>query len=327
MELALIEPYEKESGIGAFVSGFYPELESRGAERIQIDTPDFPFLQTTLDINMFLPRKLRSLSSKYDFIFIPSHSLISGFDPKKADSEIAVMVHDLEQYPAKTGNFLSRFNRNRAVEKLKHCDYVLTPSESTRLDILKYTEVDIEKTKVIGEGVEMIDGRQNVDVDDFFLYVGGMQKRKNVDTLIKAFSDADTEKQLVLAGRIYSEENRQKIVDLIEQKGLEKRVRMLGEVSEEELAYLYENTAGYIHPAFFEGFGRPPVEAATYGAPVAVVRGTAPSEFLDEALKMEPDVRGIRTGIEQIGPENSQDIRFEWSKTAEKFTDYIGGLN
>lgn len=327
MELALIEPHESASGIGAFVSGFYPELESRGADRVGLNTPDFPLLQMSLDVNIFLPRRIKEISDNYDVVFVPSHTLIAGFDPRKTDSEIAVMVHDLERYPAKNGNLISRFNRNRAVDRLKYCDYVFAPSESTRIDILKYTDVELEKTVVIGEGVSKIKDRQEVDIDDFFLYVGGMQERKNVDTLVKAFSEADTGKKLVLAGRIYDEKNKEDIEDLVERRGLEDRVRFLGEVSEEELAYLYENTDGYIHPAFFEGFGRPPVEAAGHGAPVAVVKGTAPSELLDGALKVEPTVEGIRSGIEEISQENVQDIDFGWSEPVEKFLEEAGDIN
>jgi len=326
MRVALLEPYSESTGIGAFTSGFYPEAMTReGFERVELGVSEdvLPFLNTSFDVNYRVPKRLIKICRDFDAIFVPSHTLIAGFDPRKVEAEVGVMVHDLESYPANNGNLLQRFNRNRSISRLKHCDHVFAPSENTRIDLLKHTEVEIEKIHVIGEGVKKIEERERLDVpNDFFLYVGDMQERKNVDTLVKAFARYDGDEKLVLAGRVYNEGDELRMKNIVNEFGIDQSVNFLGEVTSRELAWLYENTSGYIHPAYFEGFGRPPVEAAAYGAPVAVVQGTAPSEYLDNSFKAHPTSAGLKQAMTEITetPEKfvSEDS-FSWQRVVENF--------
>lgn len=330
MEVALVEPYREGSGIGAFTSGFYPVVSSEeGFETVSldVDSNNLPALNTTFDINIRIPQRLETLGKDYDLLFIPSHTLISGFDPRSIEAEVAVMVHDLEEYPAKAGNFIQRLSRNRSIQRLKHCDYVFTPSENTRIDLLKYTDIELENTHVIGEGVELADERQELSApENYFLYVGDMQERKNVDSLVKAFADYEGDEELVLAGRVYDNSDELRIRRLVNRLNLDQQVHLLGEITEPELAWLYENTAGYIHPAYFEGFGRPPVEAAAYGAPVSVVNGTAPAEYLSNAYKSSPKSSSLTEAMNELvsHPERylSEDI-YSWEITVETFLEAI----
>jgi glycosyltransferase involved in cell wall biosynthesis len=201
---------------------------------------------------------------------------------------------------------------------------VFAPSENTRIDLLKHTEVEIEKIHVIGEGVKKIEERERLDVpNDFFLYVGDMQERKNVDSLVKAFSRYAGSEELVLAGRVYKQSDKFRIQKLVKDLNLNGRVHFLGEVSEGELAWLYENTSGYIHPAYFEGFGRPPVEAAAYGAQVAVVKGTAPSENLRGVRKVGADYDSILSAMEDIssGSEATAQEVDDWETVVDRFSE------
>lgn len=332
MKVGLIEPYEEKSGIGEFSRGFYNELEKeKGFNRVNLGLEEnkLPVLDRTYKIRLSSARKIKELSEEYDHIFIPSHTWVAGFDPSDLECEISVMIHDMERYLVGDGNILQRSNRSKSVRNAVKCDYVFTPSEATRLSLLKSTDIDPDKTYVIGEGVEKIEEYKEMDLSsNYFLYVGDLQKRKNVDKLIQAFEEFEKDDfSLVLAGRVYDEKDRDRILRKIkDNNGGE--IHMLGEVTKGELRYLYENTVGYIHPAYFEGYGRTPIEAAVQGAPVAVVKGTAPAEYLDQALKLLPTTKGIMSGLEEIAV-NSGDYRLEqsekfiWESVAEKFGKVI----
>jgi hypothetical protein len=93
------------------------------------------------------------------------------------------------------------------------------------------------------------------------------------------------------------------------------------------LAWLYSNTSGYIHPAYFEGFGRPPIEAAAYGAKVAVVQGSAPAEYLPHAIKTSPKADSLRDSLEDLSSSSpSSQVRHEiqgWEPVANEMCSIL----
>lgn len=329
MKVALIEPYSEKSGIGEFSRGFYSSLESReNFERISLglDKKETPILDRTLKIHYIFGKKIRELEDEYDHIFVPSHTWVAGINPQDYDLEISVMVHDIERHLTESGNYLQNFNRSKSVQNAIKCGYIFAPSESTRLDLLRTTDVDPDKTYVIGEGATKIEEEEELEVPDkYFLYVGDFQRRKNIDTLVKAYRkyrDQGGEIDFVAAGRIYDESDRVRIENLVEDLGLEDNFHIYGEVSRCELAYLYSSTEAYVHPAFYEGFGRTPIEASLYDVPVAVVNNTAPAEFLERSLKMKPTTESIKHALFRINKNPSEFIEnksFSWEKVTKRF--------
>lgn len=330
MKIALIEPFSEESGVGEFSKGLYSTLEERDDfERVHLyeNKEGLPFLNNTLRIYYFFRKRLRQLESEFDHVFIPSHIWIAGLKPEKYDVEISVMVHDIEIHLEKEGNILQKFNTKRALERTTRCDYVFVPSESTRLDILRTTELNPDDIHVIGEGVKKIKNRKKIETpEEYLLYVGDFQARKNVRTLVKAYDKYRNEggdKKFVTAGRIYDKNDKEIIKNMLEDLDLQNEFIILGEVSKPELAYLYENAEGYIHPAYYEGFGRTPVEASLYEIPIVVIRQTAPSEFLEEGMKVEPTVKGLSRAMHDIREDFVVEKDFSWEKVVDKFVEVI----
>lgn len=331
MEIGIVEPYQEKSGIGAFTSGLYPELrkeENVSLISLDFERQDFPILSQSYDIYFKTSKIIKEESSKFDVLFLPSHTMLAGLDLSQVESKVAVMVHDLERYPLQEGTYIQRLIRNKSIEKIKDTDYVFVPSESTRLDLIKYAEVDPNKTHNIGEGVEKFDEIEEIETPGkYFLYVGDMQQRKNVDNLVKAYSDLDDKStKLVFAGRVYSDQDKQRIKGLVKKLDISEHVQFFGEVSKGQLRYLYENTEGYIHPAYFEGFGRTPLEAAAHGAPVAVVKGTAPAEYIGQSVEIDPSSKGIKEGLNKIAGTKAE-VDISWEDVKKSLLESLGDLD
>ncbi len=123
------------------------------------------------------------------------------------------------------------------------------------------------------------------------LFVGTVEPRKNVPTLLSAFQQVldhyHPEVDLVLAGspgwltdEVYALANR---------LGLTGRVHFLGRVSDEELVWLYNGARLLVLPSFYEGFGLPPLEAMACGCPVVVSNVSSLPEVVGDAgLLVDP---------------------------------------
>lgn len=166
---------------------------------------------------------------------------------------------------------------------LKHSSKIITVSESTKKDVLKqFSFVRPDKISVIHHGVN-IEGapanaadyldKYSLTSKNYFLYVGTLEPRKNIPSIIEAFrhvldtsSELKTNFKLVIAGKkgwFY-----EKIFEAVSKYKLESQVVFTGYISEEEKRALLANAFGFVYPSFYEGFGIPILEAMAYGVPV-----------------------------------------------------------
>jgi glycosyltransferase involved in cell wall biosynthesis len=161
-------------------------------------------------------------------------------------------------------------------------DRLLADSEATKRDILKFFDLPPEIITVVhlpvGEQFHRIlDPSALEDVrtkyhlpDEFILYVGTLEPRKNVTRLAKAYSllskDIRTRYSLVLAGAAgwFSTE----IISEIEALQMGDRIRMIGYVDQQTLPGLYSLASLFAYISVYEGFGAPPLEAMACGTPV-----------------------------------------------------------
>lgn len=166
--------------------------------------------------------------------------------------------------------------------------------------------------------------RFNLAPQRFFLTVGSLDPRKNLDRLVTAYlqlpSDVRRDYPLVIAGGssdVFRSENNAPA----EESG----VVRLGYVSDEELAQLYSNAHVFVFPALDEGFGLPIVEAMAAGSRVYAsdikvfhwVGGDAVEYFNPYDLENITDVLLASGTTEPVRGIEPPGVRFSWEKTAD----------
>lgn len=222
---------------------------------------------------------------------------------------------------------------------------ILSVSQSTKNDLLKYTKCDPGKISVTPLGVdnefkEIEDQKALLKVkdkyhlpDNFILFVGLIEPRKNVGLLIEAFSklirkDLKLETKLVIAGRWGWESNA--IMELVTKLSISGKVIFPGYIAQEDLPALYTLAKIFVYPSFYEGFGLPVLEAMACGTPVVTTNTSSMPEFVgDSGILVKPgDLEALvnAMGTILLNPAIHADLSrkgriasssFRWKKTAE----------
>jgi glycosyltransferase involved in cell wall biosynthesis len=186
---------------------------------------------------------------------------------------------------------------------LRQADHIIAISESTRRDALQHYRLDPAKIGVIPEGVEprftsaveakQLDAvRRAYDLPArFILFVGTIEPRKNLPTLLEAYAALRSKHPdvgLVIAGGkgwLY-----QSFFDRLTALGLPNVVKLTGFVTDEQLPALLNAAEVFAFPSHFEGFGLPPLEAMACGVPVVCSNASSLPEVVGDAgLLVPPD--------------------------------------
>lgn len=221
---------------------------------------------------------------------------------------------------------------------LKGVKAVITISENSKKDIVKYLAVPEEKIFVTylapGKEFKKLEIKPKYNLPNtFVLYVGDVNWNKNILGLIKAFHKLETKNlKLILVGKAFENKDlkeTREIIRLIKQLDLDDKIIRLGWVPDEELVAIYNSASVYCQPSFYEGFGLPVLEAMACGCPVVAAKaGSLPEICGDAALMVAPgNVSDIARGISQVVENKNvgnelinkgfkQANKFSWDKTA-----------
>jgi glycosyltransferase involved in cell wall biosynthesis len=215
---------------------------------------------------------------------------------------------------------------------------VLTVSESSKRDILRFVDMSPDKIDVIynsyddrfsreprEEDVERVRERYQLQ-DQFVLYAGNVKPHKNLERLIEAFHLArdrglDHLKLVVIGDEPTKYASLRRAVH---RHNLHKYVRFLGYLPEDTLAIMYRLAAGFVFPSLYEGFGLPPLEAMASGTPVVTSNvSSLPEVAGDAAILVDPhDPSAIADGIERVvsDPALRADLRRRGLERARQFS-------
>lgn len=226
---------------------------------------------------------------------------VPGFDaPLRAPCPVVLTVHDLigALFPRNLPP-VSRLYWGRWLPfTLRFAAAIIADSEATRRDIQRLTPVRAPIV-VAPLGVDplfspppparlaAVRARYGL-TEPFLLYVGTLEPRKGIDTLVEALALLEGRALLALAGKVgwFWEQVTARIVT----RGLNERIRLLGYVPDEDLPALYAAAAAFVSPSRYEGFGLPVLEAMACGAAVVTTTaGALPEVAGDAALLVPPD--------------------------------------
>lgn len=258
--------------INEMVRQFGKEITLISPRRIKMDVKQiiipFPRLWTLVRLSWEILTQKR-----IDNLFVPSHVL-----PLIQPKNVAITIHDVVfRYSPKSYSLASRLYLDWTTKfAVKHAKKIITPSEATKKDLIKFYKAHPKKITVIPLGFESTKKNAskellkkfNLEPKKYFLFIGRIEYKKNTDTLIKAFqkfANANQDIQLVLAG--FPGHGGKDIIESIPTK-LKERIILTGYVKDNEKTALLENTLCFIFPSRFEGFGIPLLEAMNAGVPI-----------------------------------------------------------
>jgi glycosyltransferase involved in cell wall biosynthesis len=225
-----------------------------------------------------------------------------GFNPPAfSTTPLVITIHDLAhiQLPALATCSRRLYYRFLVKPALTRAYRVITVSEYSRKEILKWAGLPEACVVNVGNGVDPMfrpDGPCYDPGFPYILFVGAIRPHKNIGRLLSAFERIDcSDLRLILTGKRTPE-----IQVQLKGRPIEKRVRFMGCVRDEDLPALYRGAVCLILPSLIEGFGLPPLEGMACGTPVIVSRTTALPEVVGNAgLLVDPlDVNDIRRAME-----------------------------
>lgn len=251
--------------------------------------------------------KLPSILKKYniDLFWGTQHIL-----PRITDKNIKTVVtmHDLVvyRYPETMGSLNKYINRIFLPYSVKKADLMIAVSNSTKSDLIKYFNKDIErKIKVIYEDVLLEDYKEDSLIDinkfglknkEYIIFIGTIEPRKNVKLLLEEYEKIKekTNLDLVICGKLgWGSED---VIKKMENHKYKNNIHFLNYISQIEKISLIRKCFAFVFPSLYEGFGLPIIEVIKNNKIALVSDGSSLKEIIEiDELKFKVDTAGDLT--------------------------------
>ncbi len=281
---------------------------------------------------------LEMLLRPVDTLFVPAHTL-----PLIGGKRNIVTVHGLEyeMSPLSYGFWERLYMRLSIRYSCMKADRIIAVSENTKQDLIRLYGIQKNKITVIGEGFISYPKVSifQQESSPYLLFIGRLEERKNVIRIIEAFEILKERYKIVhrllLIGK--NGHGYGKVQSKIWDSRFKKDIEELGYISFDKKQALLQNSAGFIFPSLYEGFGLPVLEAQAAGVPVVTSNtsslpevGGAGALYVDPTSS-ESIAEGVykvlqmsdeeRISLQEKMKENLQ--RFSWDKCALEITKYL----
>lgn len=288
-------------------------------------------------------------------LFVPSQGL-----PRRlpgASFPIVTTVHDLgflrspNLYDAASRKFLSKLTKR----SVKNASHLITVSEFSKSEIVSiyHTPSDRISTTLLAADTSIYKRLSHEEIEPvlqryrlgkhFFLYVGRLAQKKNVETIIRAFDQFKLERgvgdpfELVLVGEPGFGFAGMK--NWIDHSASKEQIHLLGYLDDVDVAALMNAATAFLFPSWYEGFGIPNVEAMNCGTPLIVSDIPVHREILGDAALFitptEPEswVKVMNKIVEDpvlreqlIQKGSARATLYDWGKTAAKTWEILQSM-
>lgn len=306
----------------------------------------------------------QTFTDKLDILFVSAHTYPII---RKPGIKIVMTVHDLgAEYLGGLHNLKQRLYL-KAVTKfqLKSATHLIAVSNTTKQDLINQAEVNPKKITIIYEGYnkslykplkndQIINTLKSfgIEKENYYLFVGTIQPRKNLERLITAFANVNKQVLGYDNKELYTSPSAQSdnlILVLVGKKGwlsdqiyalpaklgIEDKVRFLGYVPDNDLPGLYSGAKALLFPSLYEGFGLPVLEAFACKCPVLTSNiSSLPEVAGDAAVLVDPEsIEDITLGIEKVSNKAvtkelvkkgfKRKAQFSWEKCARETLEVL----
>ncbi len=225
-------------------------------------------------------------------------------------TRLVATVHDLSVFDHGEWytNAESSFFRRELARLVRRADRLIAASSFTRGRLVERFGVDPGRVVTIYQGCSVkgtSDAAEPPVTRPYFLYVGTIEPRKNVQALIRAYDRLRQRRpgldpQLVLVGRwgwLYDEAR-----SAYEGSPFRRDILSLDYLEAERVAAYYRHAVALVYPSLYEGFGRPPLEAMACGCPVVATSAASLPEVVGDAGLLVPpgDEEALSAAMERV---------------------------
>jgi glycosyltransferase involved in cell wall biosynthesis len=288
-------------GLIKAMASFYPENEYILYTPKIIPSTRVDFIKENKRIKVATPHSKR-LASLWRSKFVVKDLKIAGIELyhglsheipigiSKTGIRSVVTIHDLifKRFPKYFGFTSRQIYAAKIKYACKHANHIIAVSQKTKDDLVELLNIDPKKIDVIYQNCDNIFRVKQSELKKgevrlkynlpkkFILSVGTIEERKNLLTLIKAFTLLPDDTRMVVIGK--ETEYAKKVRQYVARNKLASRITFVPNATFSDLPAIYQLADIFIYPSRYEGFGIPVLEAMASGTPVIAATGSCLEE-------------------------------------------------